>query len=153
MAKFLMNKLPGGVLTPASELDEEELKALKNHEMYEVQIDLKIDPVLHRKTWQFFRFCFDYWTADNGLQQFANEKTQFDEFRKELLIQAGHCEMVFSLKNPSEFKLVPKSISYQALKDDVERRKLYVAITQAAISTIFKDCKDEQVINRLYAFF
>ncbi|MGY6772122.1 DUF1367 family protein [Gallibacterium sp. ZY190522] len=153
MAKFQMIKLPGGVFSPADEMEEDRLKQLKNNEMYEIEINTKINPVLHRKMFQFFKFCFDYWCSDNSLQKFANEKAQFDAFRQDLLIQAGHCEMVFDLKNPAEFRLVPKSVSYKELNDDIKRRELYVAITQAAISTVFKDCNDEKIINQLYAFF
>ncbi|HDZ6747540.1 TPA: DUF1367 family protein [Mannheimia haemolytica] len=153
MAKYQMTKLPGGVLSPASEADEESLKALKNHELYDVEINLKINPVLHRKMFSFFKFCFEHWCAENGLQKFSNEKIQFDEFRKDLLVQAGHCEMVFSLSNPNEFKLVPKSISYKELEDDVKRRELYVAITNAAMATVFKGCNEENIINQLYSYF
>ncbi|THA11312.1 DUF1367 family protein [Rodentibacter pneumotropicus] len=153
MAKFQMVKLPGGVFSPASEIDEERLKTLKNHEQYEIDVNLKINPALHRKMFSFFNFCFQYWCADNGFQRFANEKAQFEELRETLLIQAGHCEQVFSVANPGEFKLKPKSISYKELDDDIKRRELYVAITNAAMATIFKDCRDENVINQLYAFF
>lgn len=153
MAKFQMFKSLGGALTPASEVDEEGLKALKNNELYEIDINLKINPALHRKMWQFFNFCFQYWCADNGLQKHANEQMQRDEFRKDLLIQAGHCEMVFDLKDPAQFRVVAKSISYKELNDDIKRRELFVAITNAAMATVFKHCKDEKVLNQLYAFF
>lgn len=153
MAKFQMIKLPGGFLSPADETEEEHLKNLKNNEMYEIEINTKINPVLHRKMFSFFKFCFDYWCADNSLQRFANEKTQFEAFRGDLLIQAGHCEMVFDLKNPAEFRLVPKSVSYKELNDDIKRRELYVAVTNAAMATVFKGCRDQNVINRLHSFF
>ncbi|MFZ7136781.1 DUF1367 family protein [Avibacterium avium] len=153
MAKFQMIKLPGGVFSPADETEEEHLKKLKNNEMYEIEINTKINPVLHRKMFSFFKFCFDYWCADNGLQKFANEKTQFNEFRKDLLKRAGHCEMVFDLDNPTEFRLVAKSISYKDLNDDIKRRELYVAVTNAAMATVFKGCRDQNVINRLHSFF
>ena len=153
MAKYQMIKLAGGVLSPADETEEESLKKLRNNELYEVEINIKVNPVLHRKMFSFFKFCFDYWCADNGLHKFMNEKSQFDAFRGDLLIQAGHCEMVFDLKNPSEFRLVPKSVSYRELNDDLKRRELFVSITNAAMATIFKDCRNEKVINQLYAFF
>ncbi|WP_458119076.1 hypothetical protein OF381_00205 [Mannheimia haemolytica] len=59
MAKYQMMKLPGGVLSPASEADEESLKALKNHELYDVEINLKINPVLHRKMFSFSNFVLN----------------------------------------------------------------------------------------------
>lgn len=153
MAKFQMIKLPGGTFVPASESEEVSLFSLKNHELYEVEVNLKINPALHRKMFSFFKFCFDHWCAENGLQKFANEKMQFDEFRKDLLKQAGHCEMVFDLHNPSEFRLVAKSLSYKELEDDVKRRELYVAITNAAMQTVFKGCDDPMIYNRLMSFF
>ncbi|HDL1235457.1 TPA: hypothetical protein PWU68_002481, partial [Mannheimia haemolytica] len=58
-----------------------------------------------------------------------------------------------SLSNPNEFKLVPKSISYKELEDDVKRRELYVAITNAAMATVFKGCNEENIINQLYSYF
>lgn len=153
MAKFQMVKLPGGVLSPANDDIAEDLKSLKNDGLYEVEIKKKINPLLHRKTFSFFTFCFNYWCAEHGLKKYSVASAQFEEFREFLTIKAGHCEMVFNIQNPEEFTLRAKSISYAKFDDDIERGKFFSALINAALEIVFPNCKDENIINQLYAFF
>lgn len=150
MAKYQMMKLPGGVLSPASEADEESLKRFKNGEQYEIEIKLTRNPQFHRKVFAFFQFCFQHWAADKTEWKYFDERTQFDKFRKDLTIMAGFCHKIYNING--ELRLEAQSLSYGNMDQD-EFERCYNALINAAMRTVFKGCDDPFVIDRLYAFF
>ncbi|MBE2895726.1 DUF1367 family protein [Pasteurellaceae bacterium HPA106] len=151
--KIELIKRHGGVFEVADDMYLEDITKLKTGDMFTADIKLKVNPKLHRMMFAFFKFCFEYYCADHGFKKYSCQSAQFDEFREWMTIQAGHCEMVFDIRNNGKFKLRAKSISFEKFPDDTERQKLYSALVNAALATVFKDCKDEDVINQLYSFF
>lgn len=139
--KIYCIKLPGGALTPATDMDVEKMKRFKNHEMFQIEIKNERNWEFHKKVILFFIFCFEYWVSDNN---YTDESTDFDEFRYELTILAGFRTVIWKINGTFEYKA--KSISYAKMEQE-EFERLYNALIQASMNTLFKDCDEYTVIN------
>lgn len=139
-------KQPGGVLVPASDIEAEKMTRFKTGEQYPAEIKLTRNPAFHRKVFAFFGFCFHYWRGEN---EFQDEATQFDKFRKDLTILAGFRKEVYNIRG--ELRVEAESLSYGSM--DQERfEQVYKALITAALRTIFKDA-NEITENQLLSFF
>jgi hypothetical protein len=145
--KLQMIKLPGGLLTPASEMELTYLNKLKNDGQYEIEIKMTRNPQYHRRAFKFLNFCFEYWSSD---KTFLDEKGQFDCFRKDLMIQAGFYDQHYSLDGQS-FQLVARSISF-AKMNQLEFQQCYNALVNASMRSIFKE-NDAGIFEKLMSFF
>lgn len=150
MAKYQMVKLPGGILSPASEVEAESLKALKNNELYEIEIKRSRNPAFHRKVFAFFNFCFQHWSAERTEIRFQDEAAQFDTFRKNLTVLAGYRAVTYKING--DFRVEAASLSFGSMEQS-EFEQCYQALINAALKHVFRDTKDENIINQLYAFF
>lgn len=145
--KLNMQKQPGGILSPADDIAEAYLTKLKTGEWYEIEIKRTRNPHFHRKTFAFFNFAFNYW---RGECEFQEEAAQFDSFRKQLTIQAGYYNQVWTLDGQG-FTLEAKSLSYGNMSQ-TEFEEFAVAMQNAAMATIFQGA-NERVIQELMSFF
>ena len=150
MAKYQMIKLSGGILSPATEEDVERLKSFKNNEQYEVEIKKQRNPAFHRKVFAFFGFCFDCWSGAHTDWEFQDVDAQFDTFRKNLTVLAGF--KVITYKLDGSFRCDAESLSYANMEQE-RFEQVYQALINAAIKHVFNNTKDDNIINRLYAFF
>lgn len=148
--KIPMIKNAGGVFCPADEMYLPVLQGFKNGELYNVEIKKTRNPAFHRKVFSFFKFCFDHWSADKTDWKYFDEKKQFDTFRKHLTVLAGFKDVTYNLDGG--LRVEAQSLSYANMEQD-EFESCYKALIRAAISNIFNNTKDENVINQLYAFF
>ena len=151
MAKYPMIKAAGGVFCPADEMYLDKLNRFENGGLYEIEIKKVNNPALHRKLFSFFKFCFDHWSAENSDVQFADEVKQFNHFRKRLTILAGYFYEFVDF-DTGEIRKEAQSLKFDEM-DDVERGKVLSAVINAALKHVFGNTTDENVINRLYAFF
>ena len=143
-------KHPGGVFSPAHDIDLERLQRFKNGEMYTAEIKLSRNPQFHRKVMAFFGFCFQHWNAEKSGLGNADERTQFNRFRKDLTILAGFYDTVVNIRG--EVRAEAKSIAYANMQQD-EFEELYNALINAAIKHVFGQTKDENILNQLQSFF
>lgn len=150
MPKFQMMKLPGGVFSPASEMEAEALQKFRNGEQYEIEIKQSRNPAFHRKVFAFFNFCFEHWAADKTEWQYFDEHKQFDTFRKNLTVLAGYKEVTYTLDG--NLRVEAQSLSYGNMEQS-EFEQCYSALINAALKHVFGNTTDENVINQLYAFF
>lgn len=150
MAKYQMIKLSGGILTPATDEMAENLKSLKNNEQYEIEIKRQRNPAFHRKVFAFFAFCYDCWSGAHTEWEFQDPDAQFDTFRKNLTVLAGFRVVTYTLDG--RFRVEAESLSYANMEQD-RFEKVYKALINAAIKHVFNNTRDENIINRLYAFF
>ena len=146
-----MIKNAGGVLCPADEMYLDKLKRLENGGLYEIELKKTNNPKLHRKLFAFFKFCFDHYSAEETDLGCADEVKQFNHFRKRLTILAGFFDEFLNF-DTGEIHKEAQSLKWDEM-DDIERRECLKAVINAAIKYIFKNTKDENVINQLYAFF
>lgn len=144
--KIQMVKLRGGVLAPASDIDEEVMTRFKTNEQYEIEIKQSRNPKFHAKVFKFLTYCFNHWKSD---REFMDEAGQFDVFRKNLTVIAGYKREYYSIRGAVRVEAM--SLSY-ANMDQVAFEQLYNALISAAMRTIFEGC-DESVELELYNFF
>ena len=145
-----MLKMAGGMLAPLDDMQAEALMKFKTGEQYQVEIKQTRNPAFHRKVFAFFKFCFDHWAADKTKWEHFDERKQFDTFRKHLTVLAGFYESTYNIKG--DLRIEAQSLSYGNM-EQAEFESCYKALINAAIKHIFKNTKDENVINQLYAFF
>jgi hypothetical protein len=145
--KIEMIKQPGGVFCPASDMEAEKLCRLKTGEQYSITVNAARNPSFHRKVFAFFNFCFEHWAGGN---EFQDEQTQFDAFRKQLTILAGYRKEIVNLRTHS-VGYEAESLSYGGM-DQEEFERCYIALTNAAMKNIFKGA-DQEAYNKLMSFF
>lgn len=150
MAKYQMVKLAGGVLTPVNDEIAESLKSLKNNEQYEIEIKRQRNPAFHRKVFAFFNFCFECWSGEHTEWEFLDHNAQFDTFRKHLTVLAGFRVVTYTLDG--RLRIEAESLSYANMEQE-RFEQVYKALINAAIKHVFNNTEDENIINRLYAFF
>lgn len=143
-------KHPGGVFSPAHDIDLERLQRFKNGEMYTAEIKLTRNPQFHRKVMAFFDFCFQHWNAEKSGLGNADERTQFNRFHKDLTILAGYYDTVVNIRG--EVRAEAKSIAYANMQQD-EFEELYNALIKAAIKHVFGRARDQNILNQLQSFF
>ena len=144
--KINVKKLPGGVLSPMSDIDAEALNGFKTGETYEIDIKRSRNPAFHGKTFAFLHFCFQHWQSD---REFMDESAQFELFRKQLTVLAGYYNQLHHIDG--SFRLEAKSLSYGSMEPE-DFEKFYNAAIQAAMKHIFLTT-DEQTFNKLMSFF
>ena len=144
--KISMVKMPGGSLTPASDIESEKMSRFKNVELYEVDIKLSRNVGFHRMTFQFFNYCFSYW---NDTNEYIEERTSFDMFRKEMIVLAGYRNVYHTIDGG--VRVEAKSISFSAMSQD-EFEALYKSLIRVAVSKIFVNCgvETEQKLLRFF---
>ena len=94
-----------------------------------------------------FSVAFNYWRGDC---EFQEESAQFDSFRKQLTVQAGYYNQVWTLDGQG-FTLEAKSLSFGNM-NQTEFEEFSVAMQNAAMKTIFQGA-NERVIQELMDFF
>lgn len=132
-----------GVLSPASESDADAMRHIKSGAIVEVNIDLSINQLLHRKIFKLLSFCFKHWTCHN---ENMSQKKQFDEFRKLMTIKAGF----YSERHYSDgaVSVTADSLSFNSGTDFSE---LYSSLLNVAMSEIFVNV-NEEARKKLYKF-
>ena len=145
--KITMIKMPGGLLSPASEIEEERLKRFKNRDEYEIEIKMPRNDGFHRKVFKFMNYCFQYWSSD---REFMDEPAQFDCFRQNLTVLAGYYDEFYTITG-SQMRIQARSLSYSAMTQG-EFESFYSALIAAAMRTIFNGCGRE-IEDKLVEFF
>ncbi len=149
--KINLTKNFGGIFTASSEEDQLKIDKLKTGCAYPFDVKKSRNPHFHGKVFAFLSFCFSHWCGDGTRMEHMDYSTQFDEFRKDLTIQAGYYNSVWNLSG-TEFRFVAKSLSYGSMSQE-EFEGFYSALINVAMKTIFTDCDNEATYNRLIAFF
>ncbi|MCI7719028.1 MAG: DUF1367 family protein [[Pasteurella] aerogenes] len=151
MAKYQMIKLAGGMFAPVDDMYLDKLNRFENGGLYEIEVKKSNNPNLHRKLFAFFKFCFSHWKAENTELEFSDELKQFNYFRKRLTILAGFFDEFVDF-DTGEIHKEAQSLKWDEM-DDIERGDCLNAVINAALKHVFNNTRDENIINRLYAFF
>lgn len=120
MARMYLKRTLMGFL-PADEESLELCRKFKQGEVYRAD-------VVKPRSYQHHKLCFALLnlTYENLPERFAKSYASFDQFRYAVAEEAGHIECYVSLEG--EIKTIPKSISYDAIPDDVEFGKIMSAM-------------------------
>ena len=144
-----MTKQRGGLLAPASDLEEERMARFKTGEIYPVDIKLKRNNKFHGKVFLFFTFCFEEYYHSTNRSEFHDLAKQFDTFRKELTIIAGYHDETYFMNG--SVCIEAQSLAFNKM-DQEQFEQCYTALINAASKHIFKNISDE-TYNKLLSFF
>lgn len=152
-----------GVLTGFGEADKRmwnrfwrKVISAEPGEIFTVETTFPRNYKFHKKMFALLSVGFDSWEPDRKRFNYngrAIEKN-FERFREQVLIMAGHYDQVFSLRG-DKMELVAKSISYAAM-DDAEFETLYSAVIDVLLREVCVRYKNraelEAVVERVMGF-
>lgn len=125
-------------------------------EMLEIEMVFPRNPKFHRKMFALLSIGFDAWEPDRKRFSYHGQAIEknFERFREQVLIMAGHYDQVFSLRG-DKMELVAKSISYAAM-DDAEFEALYSSVIDVLlreVCTRYAGREElESVVDRVMGF-
>lgn len=116
MAQLYLKRTPSG-FEPADEPSLETARKYKVGEVYRAD-------VVKPRSYQHHKLCMALLslTYEQLPERYAMTYPTFDLFRYAVAKESGHCEAFIDLQG--EFVTIPKSISYDAIPDDVEFGKV-----------------------------
>lgn len=155
MAEILMTKTISGQLAPMDDFAVQKIAALKVGQAVKVTYRLVRNPKFHRKAFALFKLAFEAWDAPELEYKGLPVAKEFNQFRKDLTILAGHYKAVVNFRG--EVRLNAKSLSFGNM-DETEFAQVYKDIlntvwTRILSSKGYADTgKVERVVERLLGF-
>ena len=125
-----------GGLVPADDATGEWLKRVRLGASISADIRQQRNPQFHRKMLALFRLGFDHWSEIAPKLKYRGEEVapDFDRFRKDVTILAGHFKTVVNLKG--EIRLEADSISVGSM-DAATFETLYTNVIQVLLTRVF----------------
>jgi hypothetical protein len=152
-------KLPGGYLAPVGEEAELFVAGLKQGAGVKLDVTKVRNIRFHKKVLKLIRTGFEYWSPDASPDAVRIDgivaAKDFETFRKNVLILAGHCDTVFKLDGSFTFKA--RSIAFPNCSE-LEFQRVYKCILDVIWERIMKDhhyrtpAELDAVINQLLSF-
>ena len=130
MAEIMMIRDDKGRLVCADSDASEALSSVRTGETVSVTIKRSRNLAFHRKAFALFKLAFDMWDAPE--LEYKGEKIakNFDRFRKDITILAGHYTASVNVRG--EVRLDAKSLSFSSM-DGVE----FAAVYDSILSTVW----------------
>jgi hypothetical protein len=100
------------------------------------------NPAFHRKGMSLLSLAYEYWEPGELNNEFGKVQKQFDRFRKDLTILAGHYEQFFRLDGTT--RVEAKSLSFGSM-DEEEFATVYQSLLTVIMEHIFKTYPAEEV--------
>jgi hypothetical protein len=122
MAELHFIKVAGGMLRPANQADSDAMQKIRNGAVVVGDFKQPRNPEYHRRYFALLNFAHDYWTPPDLEYKGVKAEKNFERFRKEVAVLAGHYTVTSDLKG--SVKLEPKSISFAAM-GELEFQTLY----------------------------
>ena len=139
MTEVMCRRVPGG-LAPESEAEAEKLRRIKNGASVRVKVAQEINPKFRRKWWALAQYAFEIWSDTMPEQQYRGQEVQpnFERFRKDLTILAGHFHPIWNIKG--EMRVEADSLSFGSMDEETFER-LYSATINAILTKILASTK------------
>lgn len=122
---LMLVKSPGGALIPGDAQAQQFIAGLGVGKGLRGEFRRVRNPLFHRKVFALFNLAFDMWEAPALEYQGLPVAKNFDRFRKDLTVLAGHYTATTNLRG--EVRLEAKSLSF-ANMDDTEFAEVYRGI-------------------------
>lgn len=137
--EILCRRVPGG-LAPESDDEAAKLGKLKAGASVRVTVTQEVNAKFRRKWWALAKYAFGLWSETMPEQQYRGQEVQpnFERFRKDLTILAGHFHPVWTLKG--EMRVEANSLSWARMTDDAFEA-LYSATIDAVLAKILTGSK------------
>lgn len=137
--EILCRRVPGG-LAPESDDEAAKLHKLKAGASVRVTVTQEVNAKFRRKWWALAQYAFGLWSETMPEQQYRGQEVQpnFERFRKDLTILAGHFHPVWTLKG--EMRVEANSLSWARMTDDAFEA-FYSATIDAVLAKILTGSK------------
>lgn len=140
-AEMLIKKTAGGfTVDPAYAQD---YQALAYGQVFKAVLTKPRNPAFHRKVFALLQVAYEAWEKPQAEYRGEPVATSFDRFRKDLVILAGHYDIVTNIRG--EVRAEAKSLSFGNL-DEVEFQQVYSDLINAILKHILTD-KTEDELN------
>jgi ribosomal protein S10 len=133
MTSIVLAKAAGGALVPLDQQAIDFLAKLKLGAGVTVEIKRHRNPAFHRKFFALLNIAFDAWEPVEATYKGETVGKNFDQFRNDITVLAGHYEMAVNLKG--ETRLTAKSISFASMSQE-EFEALYSSVVNVILAKI-----------------
>lgn len=135
MTELAVIKTPTGALAPADQQTADFVAKLKLGQGLHADFKRVRDIVKHRRGFALLQFAFEMWDAPQLEYEGQPVAKNFDRFRKDVTILAGHYTSTVNLRG--EIRLEAKSLSFGSM-DDTEFAQVYKNILGVVWDRILK---------------
>lgn len=152
MTSIVLTKAAGGGLVPIDQQAIDFLAKLKLGAGVTVEIKRHRNPAFHRKYFALLNLAYEAWEPVAATYKGEAVGKNFDQFRNDVTVLAGHFEMAVNLRG--ETRLTAKSISFGSMGQD-EFESLYSATVNVILSRILTTYTPEdldRVIDQVLGF-
>ena len=133
--EILLTKGPGGALIPLDDDEAAKLARIKTGGVIRADVSQMRNGPFFRKWWVLAKYAFDMWSETMEPVEYKGQPVlpEFQRFRKDLTILAGHYTPVFNARG--ELRLEAKSIAWANMAED-EFERLYSATIDVILRKI-----------------
>jgi hypothetical protein len=152
MTDIVLMKAAGGALVPVDQQAVDYITKLKLGAAVTATVRRQRNPAFHRKFFALLNLAFESWEPVDNTYKGQQVSKNFEQFRNDVTVLAGHYEMAVTLKG--ETRLTAKSISFGSMSQE-EFESLYSATVDVILARILKNyTRDDldNVINQLLGF-
>ena len=134
MTEVMCRRVPGG-LAPESDAEAEKLRRIKNGASVRVKVAQEINPRFRRKWWALAQYAFEVWSDTMPDAEYKGQEVQpnFERFRKDLTILAGHFHPVWAVNG--DLRVEADSLAFGSM-DEQTFERLYSATINAILTKI-----------------
>lgn len=152
MTAIVLAKSAGGALIPLDQQAIDFLAKLKLGAGVTVEIKRHRNPALHRKYFALLNLAFEAWEPAMATYRGETVGKNFDQFRNDITVLAGHYEMAVNLRG--ETRLTAKSISFASMSAETfeELYSATVNVILAKIMTNYTRDDLDNVVEQLLRF-
>lgn len=124
-------------LLPADNKTREWFSKLKIGAQIMAQVTQPRNPAFHRKFFALLNYGFEHWAETQKGVEYKGEPVQpdFERFRKDITILAGHYHAVVTIKG--QVRMEADSISFASMNQE-EFEKLYSQVIEVLLTRVFK---------------
>jgi hypothetical protein len=147
MSEILMIRNAFGTLVPFDEEAANEIKKIAVGDTVRVTIKRARNIAFHRKMFSLFKLAFDAWDAPRMEYKGQQVSKNFDRFRKDLTILAGHYTSSVNIKG--DVRLEAASLSFAKMTDS-EFSDVYRSILSVVWSRVMQHAgyKSEEELEK-----
>jgi len=152
MTNLVLTKASNGALVPIDPQAVEFIAKMKLGAAVTATVKRHRNPGFHRKFFALLNVAFDAWEPTAATYKGQVVGKNFDQFRNDVTVLAGHYEMAVNLRG--ETRLTAKSISFASMGQD-EFDTLYSAVVNVILARILTNYTRDDldgVVERILQF-
>lgn len=133
--EILVTRGPNGALLPLDDEQAEKLMKLKPGAVLRVNVTKMRNGQFFRKWWVLAKYAFDIWADTQPRMEYKGQEVQpeFERFRKDLTILAGHYHPVWNIRG--EMRVEADSLRWSEMTEETFE-KLYSNTIQAVLTSV-----------------